>query len=104
VSGQGVTWCGQVSGNRFQWLPPWAEPLRPFCRNLDGHVRWSGVPVDPGLRRFVVMSVSSEADSEGGQGSAWVGGVAAQGAWPIHSACLVDRSERAEASLAQWER
>jgi hypothetical protein len=46
VSGQGVTWCGQVSGNRFQWLPPWAEPLRPFCRNLDGHVRWSGVPVD----------------------------------------------------------
>jgi hypothetical protein len=30
-----------------------------------------------GLRRSVVMSVSSEADPEGGEGSAWVAGVAA---------------------------
>jgi hypothetical protein len=33
----------------------------------------------PGLRRCVVMSVSSEVDPEGGEGSAWVAGVAAQG-------------------------
>ncbi len=32
-----------------------------------------------GLRRSVVMSVSSEVDPEGGEGSAWVAGVAAQG-------------------------
>jgi hypothetical protein len=37
-----------------------------------------GVFPKQGLRRSVVMSVSSEADPEGGQGSAWVAGVAAQ--------------------------
>jgi hypothetical protein len=35
------------------------------------------VPTEPGLRRSVVMSGSSEADPEGGEGSAWVAGVAA---------------------------
>jgi hypothetical protein len=35
--------------------------------------------IQPGLGSSVVVSGSSEADSEGGEGSAWVAGVAAQG-------------------------
>jgi hypothetical protein len=40
VSRAGATCWGQVSGNRCHYAA-WAEPLRPFCRSLDGHVRWS---------------------------------------------------------------
>jgi hypothetical protein len=40
VSREGATCWGQVSGNRCHYAA-WAEPLRPFCRSLDGHGRWS---------------------------------------------------------------
>jgi hypothetical protein len=35
----GVTCCGQVSV-AGPIAAAWAEPLQPFCRSLDGHVRW----------------------------------------------------------------
>jgi len=40
VSGQGATYCGQVSGTG-SIAATWAEPLRRFCRSLDGPVRRS---------------------------------------------------------------
>jgi hypothetical protein len=40
VSGQGATYCGQVSGTG-SIATTWAEPLRRFCRSLDGPVRRS---------------------------------------------------------------
>jgi hypothetical protein len=59
-----------------------ATEIVPGCRpgGLDRGRHHDGVPsitIQPGLRRSVVMSVSSESDPEGGKGSVWVAGVAA---------------------------
>jgi hypothetical protein len=48
---------------------------------------------EAGLRRSCVMSVSSESDPEGGQGSAWVAGVVAQGGGEVDRPGPAERSK-----------
>jgi hypothetical protein len=47
----------------------------------------------PGLRRYVAMSVSSEADPEGGEGSAGVAGVAAQRGGDVDRPCPTELAD-----------
>ena len=59
--------------NRTELLIRWDQLDGGDRHTSDFHLFCPG----PGLRRSVVMSVSSEADPEGGEGSVWVAGVAA---------------------------
>jgi probable F420-dependent oxidoreductase len=58
--------------------PQPVHPAVPVRRRGAVHIGQMGHAYPPpGLRRSVVISVSSKADPEGGEGSAWVAGVAA---------------------------
>jgi hypothetical protein len=69
------------------------------CRSLAGEIWKVDIPgARPGLGSSVMMSGSSEADPEGGQGLVWVAGVAAQRGGDV------DRSRRLSTPMARLRR
>jgi hypothetical protein len=75
---------GQLTVRRHSWIA-----------RANTAVRLThGMRSVPRLRRSVVMSVSSEADPEGGKGSAWVAGVAAQCGGEVDRPSPAERTDR----------
>src|SRR6266496_5166 len=68
-----------------------AAPAAPTKSATEHHARASVQTA--GLRRSLVMSVSSEGDSEGGEWSAWVAAVVAQRSGEVDRLCPAERAD-----------